>query len=194
MKSRITILLLAVMSLVLVGPALAADEFNPAQKTEIGNIIHKYLLDNPQVLIEVSQALQQQERQAQLDQAQKAISENAKQLSNTHSPVAGNEKGNVTLVEFFDYQCGHCKTMGPVISNLINSDPQLRVVFKEFPIFGATSEFAAKAALAAKNQEKYLPFHEALLQEKAALSNEKVLEIAKNVGLDVERLQKDLNS
>lgn len=177
--------------------ALAADQISsqlsPEQTKEIQKVIHDYLISNPQVLVEASQALQQQQMSKMQEVAQKGISKNAKDLfDNPNSPVAGNAKGNATLIEFMDYQCGHCKEMSPIIDQIVQADPQLRVVIKEFPIFGETSEFAAKAALASVKQGKFWPFHLALMKDENPLSHDEVLKIAKSVGIDTDKLQNDM--
>ena len=120
--------------------AMAADQMAPEQQKEIEKIVHDYLVNNPEVLVEVSQALQQKQQQNIQQQAKTGILENADQLFSGTLAVAGNPKGNVTLVEFFDYQCIHCKKMAPTIGELIKKDNNLRVIYKEFPIFGKSSE------------------------------------------------------
>ncbi|RDI39210.1 DsbA family protein [Aquicella lusitana] len=109
-------------------------------------------------------------------------------------PVAGNPRGNVTVVEFFDYQCSHCITMAPVMAAIIKANPNVRVVFKDFPIRGPVSEFAARAALAANKQGKYYSFSHALLTANQPLTQESVLDMAKAEGLNVSKLKKDMNS
>ena len=176
------------------GAALAqnSSSFNPNQTKEIQQIIHDYLVKNPQVLIEASQALQQQQMAQMQKTASKAITENARDLfNNSTSPVVGNPNGDVTVVEFMDYQCPHCKEMNPVIDGLIKTDGNLRVVYKELPIFGATSEFAAKAALASIKQGKYQAFHAALMADQNPLSKDEVLKLAREVGLNTDKLSKD---
>lgn len=110
------------------------------------------------------------------------------------NPVVGNPRGNVTVVEFFDYQCGHCISMVPVMDAIIRSNPNVRVVYKDFPIRGPASEFAARAALAANKQGKYYQFSHRLLTASEPLSANFILQTAKNLGLNVERLKKDMNS
>lgn len=109
-------------------------------------------------------------------------------------PVAGNPKGKVTVVEFFDYQCGHCVSMAPVMSEIIKTNPNVRVIFKEYPIRGELSVYAARAALAANKQGKYYPFSHALLMNAQSLTPQKVLQIAKQQGLNVEKLKKDMRA
>jgi protein-disulfide isomerase len=192
---HLTISLLLTSALTASG-ALAdnASQFTPAQTQQIEQITHNYLVKNPQVLVEASQALQQQQMQQMEKAATKGISANAKDLfNNPASPVVGNPNGTATVVEFFDYQCPHCKDMAPILDTLVKQDPQLRVVYKELPIFGETSEYAAKAALAAQKQGKYIEFHNALMKDTNALSKDEVLKDAKAIGLNVDQLTKDMN-
>ncbi len=126
--------------------------------------------------------------------AKAAILKNSDELLAGGMTVAGNPKGTVTLVEFFDYQCGHCKKMEPLINQLIKSNSNLRVVYKEFPIFGKSSELASKAALAAAMQGKYPQMQDALFSAHKRFNEALILETAKNVGLNVEQLKKDMNS
>jgi protein-disulfide isomerase len=111
-----------------------------------------------------------------------------------NDPVAGNAQGKVTLVEFFDYQCSHCINMRSTIDALIKDNPNLRVVFKDFPISGDVSLYAAKAALAANKQGKYLVLHDMLLKSGASLTENKVLALAASAGVDTKKLKEDMNS
>lgn len=113
---------------------------------------------------------------------------------NSGDPVAGNPKGTITVVEFFDYQCGHCTVMAPVIANIIRANPNVRIVFKEFPVRGPLSVVASRAALAANKQGRYYPFNHALLNSQQRLSEETIFNIAKQVGLNTVQLKKDMNS
>lgn len=183
----------------LVSSAVMAADPTPtpmpeAQKKQFEQLIHDYLISNPEVLIEASQALQQKQQQNMQQQAQSAIQENAAQLFQAGSTTVGNPKGNVTIVEFFDYQCSHCKKMGPTMDSLVKKDSGLRVIYKEFPIFGKSSETASRAALAAGMQGKYLQMHNELLKTEKRLDDQIVMDIAKNLGLDMEKLKKDMDS
>ena len=113
-------------------------------------------------------------------------------LNDPASPVGGNPDGDVTLVEFFDYQCPYCKTIFPSIQELLAEDRKLRYVFKEIPILGRQSVFAARAALAAHRQGKYLEFHTALIPARGKLTETKVMRLAEKVGLDMDRLRRDM--
>ncbi|MBX3708248.1 MAG: DsbA family protein [Gammaproteobacteria bacterium] len=115
-------------------------------------------------------------------------------LHNPGDPIAGNPKGKVTVVEFFDYQCSHCMNMAPVIKTIIKTNPNVRIVYKDFPIRGPMSLYAARAALAANKQGKYYNFNHAMLITRLPLNEDNILDIAKSVGLNVTQLKKDMNS
>jgi protein-disulfide isomerase len=122
-----------------------------------------------------------------------ALKDNSAQVfRNPAAPVAGNPKGDVTIVEFMDYNCGYCKRSLPDVMKLVESDKNLRVVIKEFPILGPTSITASRAALAAGKQGKYKELHVALMSHKGALSDEAIFELAKSAGLDVDKLKADM--
>ena len=158
-----SLLTASMLTLGMISPlAIGADSpgnVSEPQKKEFEKIIHEYLVKNPEVLLEASQALQQKQQQAMQQQAQVAIKDNSKQLFTDSLTTMGNPKGDVTLVEFFDYQCVHCKKMSPLLNTLMKDKPNLRVIYKEFPIFGKNSEMAAKVALAAAMQGKYKEFN-----------------------------------
>lgn len=171
-------------------PATATSGLN---KQEVEKIVHDYLISNPEILLEASQVLQQKQQKTMQDQAKAAITENAPALFEGKLTTLGNPKGQVTVVEFFDYQCIHCKKMVPTMSALLKKDGNLRVVYKEFPIFGKTSEMASRAALAAGMQGKYPAMHEALMKIEKRLDEKSIMDAAKSVGLDMKKLQKDMN-
>ena len=171
-------------------PALLAS-----QKAFIEQTMHTYLLAHPEILMEMSQKLQAKQQQEVLDKAAKVIPANVKILAHdAQSPVTGNAMGAVTVVQFFDYQCPHCKAMVPIIDGLVLANKNVRIVYKEMPIFGPESEFAARAALAANKQGKYTAFHHALMKTDGRLSNQQVLDIAKSVGIDTNKMQAVMNS
>lgn len=181
----IFVLLLSVMTL-----GHATEPFNTEQKTAIEGVVHDYLVKNPEILLEVTKALQQKQQKEMLQRAQAAIPKEANRLFNAKvSPVLGDAKGAVALVVFSDYQCIHCRQMGPILNRLIEENPHVRFVFKEFPIFGEVSEFAAKAAFAAALQGKYHEFHKAMMAIKPPVDQEKILAAAQSVQLDKVRLE-----
>jgi len=184
----------ALASLMASPAVMAENTFSPDQKKQIEVIIHDYLVNSPDVLMEASQALQAKQQLTMQKEAKSAISQNAKELLKGKLAIDGNSKGSVTVVEFFDYQCVHCKKMKPVMIEMLGKNTNVRVIYKEFPIFGKNSEFASKAALAAAMQGKYIPFHEALLQIDKPLDNDVVLAAAKTAGLDIAKLKVDMDS
>ena len=177
-------------------PAMKTQsQFNPNQVKAIETVVHNYLIKNPEVLVAASRALQVKEMQKQQQAAVGAIEANKADIfNNPNTPTAGNPNGNVYLVEFFDYQCGHCKTMNSVIQSVIKSNKNVKVIFKELPIFGANSQFAAKAALAANQQGKYFAMHDALLNASNPLSKAKVLQIASKAGVNVTKMEQAMQS
>lgn len=173
----------------------AGEEFSATQKVQIEKIVHDYLIKQPQVLVEASQELQKQQQQSIQQQAQSAIAQNIQNLfHNPLSPVAGNAKGTAVIVEFFDYQCGHCKRVAPALAAMLKADPQVSVILKQLPIFGATSEYAATAVLAAQKQNKAWALHQALMTAKQPLSEKLILEAATANGLDVAALKKEMQN
>ena len=113
---------------------------------------------------------------------------------NPNAPVLGNPKGDITLTEFFDYNCPFCKKMVPVIQKLISADPGLRVVYREWPVFGEDSEFATRASLASLDQGKYWQFHAALMQLRGRAGEPTVMRVVGQLGLDEARLRRDMDS
>lgn len=188
----------ALASTLVLPTAMAADasssSMSDTQKKDIEKVVHDYLLSNPEVLLEASQALQQKQQQNMQQQAASAIQEQAPQLFQGDLTSVGNKKGNVTVVEFFDYQCIHCKKMSPTMESLVKKDANLRVIYKEFPIFGKSSETASRVALAAGMQGKYMAMHEALLKMDKRLDDKVVMDAAKSLGLDMTKLKKDMQS
>lgn len=188
----------------LVGPVPAQEgpengeqqsQFTEAQREEIGRLVREYLIRNPEVLEEAIRALQARREEERRAAAEVALRENRDALlRNEDSPVGGNPNGNVTIVEFFDYQCGFCKRAFPEMQAAVEADGNVRVVYKEWPVLGPASVFAARAALASRAQGKYEAFHNALMGFDGQLSNEIVMQIAASVGLDVARLQEDMQS
>lgn len=182
----------ALLALGLTVPALAAG-FSPQQKDEIGTIVRDYLMKHPEVLLDVSKELEKKQQAADDQSRSNAVSQNGPLLFHQAGDlVAGNANGDVTMAEFFDYNCGWCKKGLPEVLSLLKSDTKLRLVMKEFPIFGEDSEYAAKMALASAAQGKYWEFHLALLSHEGKVTKAVVDQTAKDQGLDLARLQKDM--
>lgn len=171
----------------------ATNQFSGDQKKQIQQIMREYLLDNPAILNEMVQKLQRGQYDKMMQSTLKAIPANAKQLfDDKTSPVEGNVKGKVTVVEFYDYQCGHCRNVAKTVDDIIKANKNLRVIFKAVSFFGERSSYAATVATAAEKQGKFYKFHMALLNSGKRLTKENVLKIAKSVGLNIEQLKKDM--
>lgn len=173
----------------------ATSSFSAAQKKDIETVVRDYLLANPELMLEIQTALDTR-LQAQADnRAKKAIADNAKDLfKRADSPAAGKADGDITVVEFFDYNCGFCKRGLDDIVKLIDGDKNVRVVFKELPILSKASEEAARVALAAKLQGKYWDVHRALLAHRGQADKASALDIAEKLGLDKAKLEADMTS
>jgi protein-disulfide isomerase len=164
-------------------------------KDEFARRVRAYLLEHPEVIAEAISRLKSQQDEQEAREVQITLKSRADEVfRDPDSPVGGNPDGDVTLVEFFDYNCPYCRQVAPLLLDAVAADPKLRVVFKEFPVLGPNSVFAAKAALAAHKQGKYLAFHDGLMKARGALDERKVLEAATAAGLDVDRLKTDMEA
>ncbi len=177
--------------------ARAEHDATTAAQAQSERMIHEYLLAHPEVVLEVLELLRTKDQAGKEQRARDALAANRETLLNDPtSPVAGNPNGDVTLVEFFDYRCPYCKRVLPSVMKVIDGDPGLRMVFKEYPILGPDSVLAARAALAAHRQDptKYLAFHEALMSSRPKLNRTRILQIAREIGFDADRLEADMKS
>ncbi len=171
----------------------AAQISTPVDQERIERIIHDYLLEHPEVVIEALQAAQVKQKQEQEVASRAAIAAKRKELlEDSAAPTGGNPKGDVTLVEFFDYRCPYCKQVRPSIEALLKQDPNLRIVYKEWPILGPPSVFAAHVAFAALKQGKYERFHSAMMATKGEITEDVILKVATGAGLDVTRVKIDM--
>lgn len=177
----------------------AADNFDAKQRAEIERIIRDYLLQKPEVLEEAYTILQKRQAEAEAREKRAAIADNAQAMFDSPRQVTlGNREGDVTLVEFFDYNCGYCKRALSDMLALLENDPRLKVVLKEYPVLGPESVEAARVAVAVHMQdpsgEKYLAFHQKLLGSRGRADRAHALAAAKAVGMDMARLARDLES
>lgn len=190
----------AVLAMQAAAPAAAESGAAPAgisveQRQAIEAIIGEYIANHPEVVVKALQAYQVRMQREQQQQAEAALQEVEDELLyDPGTPVAGNPEGDVTVVEFFDYNCGYCKQVTPSIQTLLETDDGVRYVFKEFPILGPGSVLASRAALAVWNlePEKYLPFHVALMTNRGSMSEQKILDIGERVGIDPATLQAEM--
>jgi protein-disulfide isomerase len=187
-------------------------EYLASHPDEVGEIVKNYMIRHPEAVGQIIAELLKHRPAASTSAgaggvanampapaADAAIAGNASQLfSSPHQVTLGNPKGDVTLVEFFDYSCGFCKRALPDMLTLLKDDPKLKIVLKEFPILGPGSADAARVAVAVRMQDpdgkKYLAFHQELLGAPGPASKEKALAAAKDQGLDMARLEQDMAS
>lgn len=170
--------------------SVAADS---GSRPDIGKSIRAYLLANPEVLVEAMQELERKQDNQRDAVAQKAIRQHeAELMRDADSPIGGNPDGDVTVVEFNDYQCPYCKRAHQAVKSVSAADGKVKVVYKDLPILGEPSRIASLAALASVKQGKHQPLHNALMEFSGKLDRERILEIAASVGLDVAQLEKDM--
>ncbi len=190
----LTAVLLVLACCVASRPAAAAD-FSPDQRKEIEKIIGEYLAKNPEVLLDALQAAKEKLKSEAHDKASAAlVTHKAQVFDDPDAPTAGNPKGDVAIVEFFDYSCPYCKMVEPSLEKLLGEDRQLRIVYKEFPVLGPGSTVAAKAALASRKQGKYDVVHRALMGFKGHLDEAAVFKTIAPLGLDTARLKRDMEA
>ncbi len=177
--------------------AVRAQNFSPAQRSDIERVVHDYLLAHPEVLQEAMSELEKRQTAAQAEKYKVAVKEHAQKLFSSPNQVTlGNPNGNVTFVEFFDYNCGYCKRAMDDMLTLLKDDPKLKVVLKEFPVLGPGSLEAARVAVAVRMQDpkKYLEFHTKLLGGRGAADEAHALAVAKEIGMNMAQIQKDAKS
>lgn len=176
-------------------PAQAqAEGFSAAQKEEIGVIIKEYLAENPEIVMESLNKHREDMEQQQAVAATENLSKHKDFLTAADAPSAGNPKADVTIVEFFDYNCGYCKRAIPDVLKTLEADKNVRFVFHEMPILGPSSLTAAQWALAAHKQGKYFEYHRALMEHNGPKDDASLENIAKDLGLDVEKMKTDVKS
>ena len=174
--------------------ALAQDVIDDKEKEAINKLIEDYIMDNPEVILKSIEEMRKRQQREEQEAAKKnLIAFEDEILRNPSDPVGGNEDGDVSIVEFFDYRCGYCKDFYTALEEVIDEDDNIRIVFKELPVLGPTSELAARAAIAASRQNLYMPFHIKLMDLKGNLDEKKIFSIATEVGLDLARLKKDMD-
>ena len=149
------------------------------------------ILENPQIIMQAVAILEQHERERA---ASGANTVRLQLEQDPNSPNLGNPDGDVTVIEFFDYNCPYCRKAGQTVQELLASDANVRVIYREWPILGEDSVFASRAALAARAQGKYEEFHWALMNGEGRASEASILKLARHLDLDVEKLQADMTS
>lgn len=176
------------------GSVLAFDQ---AEKEEIGQIVRDYLLKNPELMIEVQQALEEkQEREANAQKSEVLAQSHDEIFNNSFDPVFGNPEGDVTIVEFFDYNCGFCRRGLADMEYILDNDPNVKFVMKEFPIFGPNSIAVHKVALAYKltAPEKYYDYHVTMMEQDGQIDEARALKLAEESGIDMDALRDEMNN
>jgi len=193
------------ISSVTTGTADAAVQgtFSETQKAAIEAIIKEYLTKKePEVVYNAAMEYEKRQMDEAAAKASTALTaDHDKVFNDPNSPIGGNPNGDVTMVEFFDYACGYCKMAEPSVEKLIKEDKGIKLIYKDYPILGEPSEKAAKAALAAARQGKYIPFHDYLFAKAqvphgnapAETTDKVLMDAAKEVGLDIAKLKKDMD-
>src|SRR5438477_9685672 len=190
----------ALLALAVFGaPAASAQSFTDAQRGDIEMIVKNYLIAHPEVLEEAMNELNKRQAAAEAEKHEASITQNADAIFNSPRGVTlGNKDGDVTFVEFFDYNCGYCKRAMSDMLDLLKSDPKLKVVLKEFPVLSQGSVEAAQVAVAARMQDptgkKYLDFHQKLLGGRGPADKARAMAAAKEAGLDTAKIEKDIAS
>ena len=184
------------IAMVATGLSVKAVEFSKPQKAEIEAIIRDYLVKNPEILRDALAEMDRKQKADEIVAREKAVSEQSAILLNSDfQAVLGNPNGKVTLVEFFDYNCGYCKRAHDDMTNLIKADPNLRVVLKDFPVLGKGSVEAAQVASAVRMQikgDRFGEYHQKLLATKGAIGKAQALNVARDMGLDIGKIEKDM--
>ena len=166
-----------------------------AQDTDLEEKVLEIIRNNPEIIMEAIKILQAKDAKNKQEQADQNIKSNKQRLEDDkNAPILGNPNGEITIVEFFDYNCGYCRRAFKTIMNLIADNNAVKVVMRELPILGDASVFTAKASLASQKQQKYEEFHVALMNNRSRNTEKSVLKIAKKIGMDVDQLQLDMNS
>lgn len=183
--------------LILIAAPVAAQNLSTEDKAAINAQIRAYILDNPEIIVEAMQVLEQREQLAQANADRELLASMRGELEDDgYSLVAGNPDGDVTLIEFLDYRCGYCKQAHDGVKALLASDPNIKFVVKEFPILGAESTFAARAAMASLEQgaDAYLSFNDAMMRHRGDLDQHTVMRIAGEAGVDQAKLAEDIQN
>ncbi len=191
----------ALFAILIAVPAAAparAQSFTGDQRGEIERIVREYLLSHPELLQEVMSELEKRQAVAEAEKHRTAVKQYSEVIfSSPRQVTLGNTQGDVTVVEFFDYNCGYCKRAMSDMLDLMKNDAKLKFVLKEFPVLGEGSMQAAQVAAAVRMQDKsggkkYLEFHQKLLAGRGPADKARALAVAKEIGLDVARIEKDM--
>ncbi len=174
--------------------AQAAESFTADQKKEMEVLFKEYITNNPELILESVRKYQEDQERKVMQSAQENLKEYQSFFAQDDIPMAGNPEGDVTVVEFFDYNCGYCKKAFEDVQKIIAEDKNVRVVFMDMPILSPSSAKMSNISLAAHKQGKYFETHRALMDYRGSQSDEAFYKVASDVGLDMEKLKVDVES
>src|SRR5512135_441652 len=201
MTSRLRLIAAACAAFLAIAPpqSARADELSTTQRGEVERIVREYLIAHPEVIQDAMSELEKRQSAADAAKHKAAIQQYSQSLyTSPRQVVLGNPDGNVTFVEFFDYNCAYCKRAMSDMLTLLKDDPKLKVVLKEFPVLGPGSVEAARVAVAVRMQDKtgkkYLEFHTKLLGGRGPADEAHALAVAKDIGMNMAQIQKDAKS
>ena len=184
--------ILAITTFLLLPLAATADDMS---EERIKELVLEAIRENPGIVFEAAQLFEEQQQASRAQAAAQVLeTEKATLEDDPNAPVLGNPEGDVTVVEFFDYNCPYCRRVKPEMEALLASDTNVRIVYREWPILGEGSVFAARAALASRNQGKYEEFHWAMMGMNERADEASVLQVAEDIGLDVAQLRRDMDA
>ena len=192
----LNILRAAALALLLPTLAQAADPaFTPAQRDEIVSIVRQALKTDPSILRDAVNALEADNQAREATEQKTALgSKKAELFAQAGDPEAGNPKGDVTVVEFYDPRCPYCRKMLPGIDALLAKDKNIRLVYKDIPVLGAPSVLESRAIVAAHQQGAYLKMQAALMSNPAQPDDDMIADVAKSIGIDPAKLKADMKS
>jgi protein-disulfide isomerase len=203
MKLELRLFAAGLLGVLLTMPAatpVSAQSFTADQRSQIEQIVKEYLMGHPELLQDVMAELEKRQAADDAEKHRVAVKEHSAAIfASARQVTLGNAQGDVTLVEFFDYNCGYCKRAMSDMLELLKTDAKLKFVLKEFPVLGEGSVQAAQVAAAVRMQDKsggkkYLEFHQKLLSGRGQVDKARALAVAKEVGFDVARVEKDMSS
>ena len=182
---------------VMLSSAAAAEALSPAQKGEVEALIQQYIMDHPEVIVQALQTMQARQEAEAAERQQKAIAAlKSTLLADSRNPSTGPVDADVTIIEFFDYQCGYCKKVLPEVAAVLQGDPKVRMIWVDWPILGPMSVVAAQAASAVHKlkPEAYSAFHQTIMGERGRLTEDKIFQAVAGLGLDVADVRKAMGS
>ena len=172
----------------------AAESFTPEQKKEIEKLFKEYISENPELILQSVRKYQEEQERKMMQSAQENLKEYLEFFTQKDLPMVGNVDGDVTIVEFFDFNCGYCKKAFEDVQKIVAEDSNARVVFMDMPILSPSSAKMSAIAVASHKQGKYFEMHKALMDYRGTQNEKAFLKLAEDLGLDMEKLKADMES